>query len=104
MTMTKRVWSYTNGTSAKPLLGLTIGDMFDQIVARYPENEALVVRHQQLRYTYRQLQQQVNLCARALMALGLQKGERLGIWSPNTAEWAITQFATSKIGAILVNI
>lgn len=104
MTVTKRVWSYTSGTSDKPLLGLTIGDMFDQIVERYPDNEALVVRHQNLRYTYRQLQQQVNHCARALMAIGVQKGERIGIWSPNNAEWAITQFATSKIGAILVNI
>jgi fatty-acyl-CoA synthase len=78
--------------------------MFDQIVERYPDNEALVSRHQDLRYSYRQLQQQVNQCARALMAVGLQKGERIGIWSPNNAEWAITQFATSKIGAILVNI
>jgi fatty-acyl-CoA synthase len=102
--MTKRVWSYTSGTSEKSLLGVTIGDMFDQIAERYPDNEALVSRHQDLRYSYRQLQQQINRCARALMAIRLQKGERIGIWSPNNAEWAITQFATSKIGAILVNI
>ncbi len=102
--MTTRVWSYTSGTSSKPLLGVTIGDMFDQIVARYPDNEALVVRHQGLRYTYRQLQQLVDQCARGLMALGLSKGERLGIWAPNCAEWTITQLASSKIGAILVNI
>jgi fatty-acyl-CoA synthase len=96
--------SYISGTSEKPLLGLTIGDMFDQTAARFPDNEALVSRHQGLRYTYRELQEEVNRCARALMALGVQKGERVGIWAPNCAEWAIVQFATSKIGAILVNI
>jgi fatty-acyl-CoA synthase len=99
-----QTWSYVSGTSDAPLLGLTIGGMFDQVVARYPEHEALVVRHQGLRYTYRQLQQAVDRCARGLMALGLRQGERLGIWSPNRAEWTIAQFATSKIGAILVNI
>jgi fatty-acyl-CoA synthase len=78
--------------------------MFDRIVAQYPEHEALIVRHQGLRYTYRHLRQEVDRCARGLMALGLQKGERIGIWAPNRAEWTITQFATSKIGAILVNI
>ncbi|MCG8353296.1 MAG: AMP-binding protein [Chloroflexales bacterium] len=102
--MTSQVWSYTSGASNKPLLGVTIGDRFDQIVADYPDNEALIVCRQSLRYTYRQLQQEVDRCARGLMAMGLQKGERIGIWSPNNAEWAITQFATSKIGAILVNI
>lgn len=101
--------SYTSAVSSKPLLGDTIGDLFDKIVARYPDNEALVVRHQQrdqkpLRYTYRQLQQEVNRCARALLALGVNKGQRVGIWSPNCAEWCITQFATAKIGAILVNV
>ena len=102
--MTESQWSYVSGTSDKPLLGVTIGDMFDAIVARYPDNEALIVCHQALRYTYRQLKAQVDQCARALIALGVQKGERVGIWAPNCAEWAITQFATSKIGAILVNI
>jgi fatty-acyl-CoA synthase len=96
--------SYVSGTSEKPLLGITIGDLFDQIVAQYPANEALVVRHQGLRYSYTELKQQVDTCARALLALGVQKGERVGIWAPNCAEWTITQFATSKIGAILVNI
>src|SRR6266511_2279848 len=102
--MARRVWSYVSGVSDAPLLGLTIGDMFDQMVAAYPDHEALVVRHQGLRYTYRQLQQDVDQCARGLMALGLRQGERLGIWAPNRAEWTITQFATSKLGAILVNI
>jgi fatty-acyl-CoA synthase len=102
--MARSVWSYVSGVSDAPLLGLTIGDMFDQIVAAYPGHEALVVRHQGLRYTYRQLQQDVDQCARGLMALGLRRGERIGIWAPNRAEWTITQFATSKLGAILVNI
>ena len=96
--------SYTSGTSELPLLGVTIGDLFDRTVARYPDNEALVSRHQSLRYTYRALQDEVDRCARALMALGIAKGQRVGIWAPNCAEWAITQFATSKLGAILVNI
>ena len=96
--------SYTSGTSELPLLGVTIGDLFDRTVARYPDHEALVSRHQGLRYTYRALQDEVDRCARALMALGIAKGQRVGIWAPNCAEWAITQFATSKLGAILVNI
>jgi len=102
--MARRVGSYVSGVSDTPLLGLTIGEMFDRIVAQYSHREALVVCHQGLRYTYRQLREAVDECARGLMALGLEKGERIGIWSPNRAEWTITQFATSKIGAILVNI
>ncbi|HUP34449.1 MAG TPA: AMP-binding protein [Candidatus Limnocylindria bacterium] len=96
--------SYVSGTSEVPLLGLTIGDMFDQIADRYPDNEALVSRHQNLRYRYRELKAEVDRCARALIALGVNKGQRIGIWAPNCAEWAIVQFATSKLGAILVNI
>ena len=102
--MPEHAWSYTSGTSELPLLGLTIGDLFDQISSRYGDNEALVSRHQGLRYTYRQLRIEVDRCARALMGLGVEKGQRIGIWAPNCAEWAITQFATSKLGAILVNI
>jgi fatty-acyl-CoA synthase len=102
--VTRRVASYVSGVGDTPLLGITIGDMFDVIVDQYADHEALNVRHQGLRYTYRQLQREVERCARGLMALGLDKGERIGIWSPNRAEWTITQLATSKIGAILVNI
>jgi fatty-acyl-CoA synthase len=97
-------WSYVSGTSDLPLLGETIGDMFDAIVARYPDNEALVARQQGVRYSYAQLKGEVDRCASGLLALGLQKGQRVGIWSPNRAEWLITQLATGKIGAILVNI
>ena len=99
-----RAGSYTSGASDKPLLGLTIGDLFDQIAERHADNEALVARHQGLRYTYRQLRLEVDRCARALIGLGVRKGQRVGIWAPNCVEWAITQFATSKLGAILVNI
>ncbi len=97
-------WSYASGTSDTPLLGLTIGDMFDSTAEKYPDQPALISRHQNIRLTYRQLQEQVNQCAKGLMKLGLWNGHRIGIWSPNRAEWCITQFATSKIGVILVNI
>jgi fatty-acyl-CoA synthase len=96
--------SYASGVSDKPLIGSTIGDMFDRVAAAQPEREALIARHQGLRYTYSGLQADVNRFARGLMALGLRKGERIGIWSPNRAEWVVTQFATPKIGTILVNI
>ncbi len=96
--------SYTSGASDKPLIGKTIGQYFDEIVERYPDNEALVSCHQGIRWTYRELKGEVNRCARALMAAGMEKGERVGIWSPNRAEWTVVQLATAKIGAILVNI
>ena len=87
-----------------PLIGDTIGVHFDRAVARWPESEALVVRHQGVRWTYRELQQQVDAFAAGLLALGLEPGDRVGIWSPNNAEWTVTQFATAKAGIILVNI
>jgi fatty-acyl-CoA synthase len=96
--------SYVSGTSDLPLIGSTLGDFFDRVVEQGPDNEALVSRHQSLRYTYRQLQEAVDRFARGLMALGVQKGDRVGIWSPNYAEWVIAQFATPKLGSILVNI
>ena len=96
--------SYLSGTSTKPLLGITIGDMLDDIVARFPQNDALIVPHQDIRFNYQQFKTIVNDCARAFLALGVQKGDRVGMWSPNRYEWTVTQFATAKIGAILVNI
>ncbi|MGY4879478.1 AMP-binding protein [Vreelandella aquamarina] len=96
--------SYTSSMADKPLLGMTIGDKFDQIAAQYPDNDALIVLHQQIHWTYRQLQEEVNRCARALLAIGVKPGDRVGIWAPNCSEWTLTQFATAKIGAILVNI
>jgi len=96
--------SYVHSACDVPLIGETIGDLFDRVTEKIPDNEALVSCHQGLRYTYRQLQAACDLLARGLMACGIQKGERVGIWSPNYAEWVITQFATAKIGAILVNV
>jgi fatty-acyl-CoA synthase len=101
---TKLIQSYVHGASAVPLIGNTIGVHFDRAVARWPESEALVVRHQGVRWTYRELQQQVDAFAAGLLALGLEPGDRVGIWSPNNAEWVVTQFATAKAGLILVNI
>ncbi len=96
--------SYTHGASATPLLGDTIGVHFDKTVARWPDVEALVVRHQNVRWTYRDLQKEVDACAAGLLALGLEPGDRIGIWSPNNSEWVVAQFATAKAGLILVNI
>ncbi|MCP3929365.1 MAG: AMP-binding protein [Bacteroidetes bacterium] len=96
--------SYTSGVSTKPLLGLTIGELFDRIVEKYPDEDALIVCHQDIRLTYRQLKGEVDQCARAFLSLGLKKGDRVGIWSQNNLEWVLTQFATSKLGLILVNI
>jgi len=86
------------------LLTQTIGQAFDATVARYADGEALVSRHQGLRYSWRQLAEQVEVHARALMALGVNTGDRVGIWSPNCAQWCILQLASAKVGAILVNI
>ncbi|MBE0488155.1 MAG: AMP-binding protein [Halomonas sp.] len=96
--------SYVSGISDTPLKGQTIGDCFDETVARFPDRDALISLHQDLRYTWQELQAAVDQAARALLALGVRKGDRVGIWSPNCAEWTVTQFATAKIGAILVNI
>jgi fatty-acyl-CoA synthase len=102
--MNSQAASYSKGPIDEPLLDSTIGDLLDDIAARYPDNEALVSVHQRLRYRYREFVAVVDQCARALLAIGLNKGDRLGIWSPNYAEWTIVQFASSKMGAILVNI
>ena len=96
--------SYSRGSQDKALLAMTIGQAFDHTVAQYPDSEALVVRHQQRRYTWRQLAETVELHARAFLALGMQTGDRLGIWAPNCAEWLICQVASAKLGVILVNI
>ena len=102
--MSRMGLSYSHGSSSMPLIGETIGDYFDRIVAKYPERDAVVVLHQGIRYSYLDLKRIVDQFARSLIQLGVKKGERVGIWSPNNIEWVITQFATAKIGAILVNI
>jgi fatty-acyl-CoA synthase len=96
--------SYTSSTADKPLIGMTIGDKFDEIANTYPDNDALIVLHQNVHWSYRELQQQANQCARALLSMGVRKGDRVGVWSPNCSEWTVSQIATAKIGAILVNI
>ena len=96
--------SYASGTSSTPLLGDTIGDNLDRTIARFGDREALVSVHQDLRYTYSQFGEAVDRCARALIAAGVEPGDRVGIWSPNCAEWALVQYATAKAGIILVNI
>ena len=87
-----------------PLIEATIGDFFDAICDKYPEREALVVRQQNIRWTYRQLQQKVNQLASALIEMGLEVGDRIGIWSHNNAEWLMLQLATAKVGVVLVNV
>ncbi|MEA2512626.1 MAG: fatty-acyl-CoA synthase [Thermomicrobiales bacterium] len=96
--------SYVHGASDIPLIGATIGDLFDRVATQLLEHEALVSRHQGLRYTYAELREACDRFSRGLLALGVTKGDRIGIWSPNHAEWVIAQFATPKIGAILVNV
>ncbi len=102
--MTEPALSYVHGTSETPLLGETVGAIFDRTAARWPDRDALVVRHQDIRWSYAALKERVDVFAAGLIALGLEPGERVGIWSPNNAEWVITQFATAKAGLILVNI
>ena len=96
--------SYDCGTSSFPLLGNTIGEMLNTIARTYPTSEALVSVHQGIRYTYGEFLDRVNDLARGLMAIGVEKGDRVGIWAMNHAEWVLTQCATAKIGAIMVNI
>jgi fatty-acyl-CoA synthase len=96
--------SYVHGASGTPFIGDTIGVHFDRIAERFGDRDALIVRHQQIRWTYRQLKERVDAFAAGLLALGLKRGDRIGVWSPNNAEWVITQFATAKAGLILVNI
>lgn len=96
--------SYVCGASTSALIGRCIGQVLDDTADKYPEGDALVVKHENRRFTYRQLKQEVELAARGFLSLGIKKGDRIGIWSTNSSEWVITQFATAKIGAILVNI
>jgi fatty-acyl-CoA synthase len=96
--------SYVNGVGAKPLLGMTIGACFDATCAAHPGQMALISRHQKIRWTYAELKDRVEALAAGLLALGLEPGDRIGVWAPNCAEWALTQFATAKAGLILVTI
>ncbi|WP_236797035.1 AMP-binding protein [Amycolatopsis sp. GM8] len=96
--------SYSSGTSDVPMLGDTIGDNFDRTVRAFGDRDALVDRAAGRSWTYTELAADVEALALGLLELGIGKGDRVGIWSPNCAEWTLTQYATAKIGAILVNI
>ena len=96
--------SHARGATTPPLIEQTLGAFFDAMVERVPEREALVVAHQQRRYTYRQLQTESRRLASALLGLGLKPGDRIGIWSHNNAEWVLMQLATAMSGLVLVNI
>jgi fatty-acyl-CoA synthase len=96
--------SYDHGVSDRKLIGETIGTFFDRQVERYRDREALVVRHQNVRWSWGELGRRVDDLAAGLMTLGLERGDRVGIWSPNTSEWTLAQFATAKAGLVLVNV
>ena len=96
--------SYVHGVSSQPLLGDTVGTLLDRIAASYPERPALVARSQGIRLDYRQFHAEVERVAAGLLSLGLQRGDRIGIWAPNRYEWVVLQFAAPKLGLILVNI
>jgi len=102
--MAKLTQSYVHGVCTTPLIGETIGVHFDKAAERWRESDALIVRQQKVRWSYGELKAKVDAFAAGLLALGFARGDRVGIWSPNNAEWVITQFATAKAGLILVNI
>ena len=96
--------SYVSGVSAKPLIGRTIGAYFDEACAANPDRLALIARHQGVRWTYAELKERVDALGAGLLALGLQPGDRVGVWAPNCWEWLVAQYATAKAGLIQVNI
>ncbi len=96
--------SYAHGTSPTPLLGETIGENLRRSVERFGERDALVVSSQEYRASYRRLWDSTTAIARGLIAHGVQRGDRVAIWSPNRFEWVVLQYATARIGAILVNL
>ena len=102
--MTGPALSVAEGAAEPPLLDETIGQAFDRVAARWPDRPALVSRHQNIRWNYAELKARVDTYAAAFMALGLAPGERIGIWAHNCAEWMITQYASAKLGLILVNL
>ncbi|AMP17358.1 AMP-binding protein [Collimonas pratensis] len=102
--MTQLNSSMARGREDTPLIEQTIGAFFDGMAAQVPDNDALVSRHQGIRFSYRELQREARRLASAMLALGLQPGDRIGIWSHNNAEWLLTQLATAYAGIILVNI
>jgi fatty-acyl-CoA synthase len=102
--MTALTQSYFCGASETQIIYQTIGVYLDEVVARHPQGEALVVRHQDIRWSWAEFQQQVDSLATGLLSLGIEPGDRIGIWGPNSYEWVLVQFASAKIGAIMVCI
>ena len=96
--------SYSHGVSPRPLIGKTIGDWLDEAAAEFGPHEALVAVFENKRFSYASFRDEVDRCARALIALGVEKGARVGLWSTNCVAWTLVQFGTAKIGAVLVNI
>ena len=98
------MYAYTHGASSVPLLGETIDENLKKTVAKYADQDALICSHQNYRATYQEFYDQVVQVAKGLIALGVKRGERVGVWSPNCYQWTLLQYATAKIGVILVNI
>jgi fatty-acyl-CoA synthase len=96
--------SYSRGADHPPLLDLCIGEILDQVAARYPESPALILRGEKLRFNWSELQAEVERTARGLIALGFERGDRVGIWATNVSQWVLMQFGTAKMGAVLVNL
>src|SRR5262245_50818554 len=96
--------SYSHGTFGTPLLGDTIGENFERVAARFADRPAVVSRHQEARLTYGELDAAIDAVASGLLRAGIAAGDRVGIWSPNCLEWMLVQYATAKVGAILVNV
>ena len=104
MTQVSTPISYDHGVSGKKLIGETIGAFFDRAVETWRDREALVVRQQDVRWSWGELGRRVDDLAAGLLSLGLQPGDRVGMWAPNRSEWTLTQFATAKAGLVLVNV
>ena len=98
------VLAYSHGTSTIPLIGQTIGENLRETARRFPERDALVVPFQRVRLTYADFDSTVDTLALSLVGAGIAKGDRVGIWSPNSAEWVVIQYAAARAGAILVNL
>src|SRR6201992_710746 len=96
--------SYVRGSTDIPLSEATVGQFLRDTAARFPDRPAVVFREQRIRWTWKEVAEEVAILAAGLLTLGIEKGDRVGIWSPNRVEWLLTQFATARIGAVLVNI
>ena len=98
------ITSFVSGVSDRELLHCTVDGVLRAAAGNHPDRPALVVRHQKIRYTYEDLDREVESLARGLVALGLARGDRIGIWAPNGAEWVVTMFAAARAGLVLVDI